>query len=61
MADFGEDPAAKLAEWSAKENVDVLVMGTHGLGSKDAPKSGKLGSVSQRCMTLVHCSVLISK
>jgi len=51
-------PATVILEEVAKENIDLVVMGSHGYG----PIAGSvLGSVSQRVVQRAKCPVLIVK
>lgn len=51
-------PASVILEEIAKENIDLVVMGSHGYG----PITGSvLGSVSQRVVQRAKCPVLIVK
>ncbi|MBC2721942.1 universal stress protein [Desulfosporosinus sp.] len=54
----GQHPASVILEEIAKENIDLVVMGSHGYG----PIAGSvLGSVSQRVVHRSECPVLIVK
>lgn len=54
----GEHPASVILEEVTKENIDLVVMGSHGYG----PLVGSvLGSVSQRVLHRAECPVLIVK
>ncbi|WP_338469496.1 universal stress protein [Niallia sp. XMNu-256] len=54
---FG-DPAIQIVKKAEKENYQLIVMGSRGLGNF---KKLMLGSVSQRVSQLSHCPVLIIK
>ncbi len=51
----GENAARSLLEWIADEPVDVVLIGTHGLGRFD----GLLGSTSTKIARLAPCSVVL--
>lgn len=51
----GENAARSLLEWIADEPVDVILIGTHGLGRFD----GLLGSTSTKVARLAPCSVVL--
>jgi len=54
----GQHPASVILDEIAKENIDLVVMGSHGYG----PIAGSvLGSVSQRVVHRSECPVLIVK
>ncbi|OLN33141.1 universal stress protein [Desulfosporosinus metallidurans] len=51
-------PASMILEETVKENIDLVIMGSHGYG----PIAGSvLGSVSQRVLQRAECPVLIVK
>lgn len=60
VASFVEEghPADVIVAFAKKNKVDLIIMGSRGLG---AIKSVLLGSVSQHVIQHAHCSVLISK
>lgn len=51
----GENAARSLLEWIADEPVDIILIGTHGLGRFD----GLLGSTSTKVARLAPCSVVL--
>ncbi len=51
----GENAARSLLEWIADEPVDVILIGTHGLGRFD----GLLGSTSTKVARRAPCSVVL--
>lgn len=52
------NPASKILEYLHKEEIDLVVMGSHGYGSITG---SVLGSVSQRVAQKAHCPVLLVK
>jgi nucleotide-binding universal stress UspA family protein len=51
----GDSPADAIAEFAARSNVDLIVMGTHGAGGV---RHLILGSVTERVLRKVECPVL---
>jgi nucleotide-binding universal stress UspA family protein len=51
-----ESPASSIAEYSQENNVDLIVVGTRGLGGF---KRLLLGSVASAVVHYAHCSVLV--
>lgn len=51
-------PVSIIVEQIKKENIDLVIMGSHGYG---AITGSVLGSVSQRVLQRVSCPVLITK
>ncbi len=55
---LGSNPARALQNTAKKENLDLIVVGSRGLGST---ASILLGSVSRQVVTNAECSVLVVK
>jgi nucleotide-binding universal stress UspA family protein len=55
---LGSNPARALEETAEKENIDLIVVGSRGLGSK---ASILLGSVSRQVVANADCNVLVVK
>ncbi|MEA5036661.1 TRAP-T-associated universal stress protein TeaD [bioreactor metagenome] len=52
------DPAAEITDIAGKENADLVVIGSRGLG---AIKGAVIGSVSQKVASRVTCPIMIVK
>ena len=55
---LGSNPAETLEITAKKENFDLIVMGSRGLGNT---MSMLLGSVSRHVVSNAHCNVLVVK
>lgn len=51
------EPAREICEFAAAEGVDLIVMGTRGVGTDEVA----IGSVSHRVLSLAHCPVMLVK
>lgn len=57
IADYGGDPATRLAELAVKHEIDVVVAGTHG---RTGIMNLMLGSVAEAIVETVTCDLLIA-
>lgn len=58
LAPRSGDPATAILDVSEKEHVDLIVMGTRGLGTAER---WLIGSVSDKVLHHAHCSVLVAR
>jgi nucleotide-binding universal stress UspA family protein len=58
LAPRSGDPATAILDTAEKEQVDLIVMGTRGLGTAER---WLIGSVSDKVLHHAHCSVLVAR